>query len=121
MSTTFVCGLAALMLGSIATAAPAAAADRPPATEAVSYGDLDLSTDNGARVLARRIRKAAQEVCRDLIFGKHDIVPARSYRDCRDAAIADAVGAVGSERLSRVALARGVATPTAANRPMARR
>lgn len=43
--------------------APAVSAQGVPRTTTVTYADLDLATDDGARELDRRIDAAAREVC----------------------------------------------------------
>ncbi len=52
---------AALALTTIAL--PAQAEDRIWESRVVAYKDLDLATANGAKALARRIKKAAEATC----------------------------------------------------------
>jgi UrcA family protein len=73
-------------------------ADGYPAVT-VSYGDLNLSTPEGALTLYRRIAKAANQVC----GGNPDIrdpLAVRLSRLCRQAAMTRAVQAVGNARLA---------------------
>jgi UrcA family protein len=51
-----------LLAGSLGVAQAATPADDVP-TVVVSYGDLDLSTTDGANVLYKRISVAAHKVC----------------------------------------------------------
>jgi UrcA family protein len=61
-ATTFI---AALVICLPVLAEPPAASGKSPPSRVVHYADLDLSTDEGARVLYRRIKDAAWQVCRD--------------------------------------------------------
>ena len=51
----------------------------------VSYRDLDLSRDADSKVLASRIRRAAEIVCES-----HNTKNIARIRECRDLALADA-------------------------------
>ena len=102
-----------------AAASPAPADPAAPAL-AVSYRDLDVSSDAGAHILFRRITTAAESVCREQMLGQHGIDPARRYIGCRNAAIGQAVRAVGSERLSLYA-ARTPRRELPAHTPLAAR
>lgn len=62
MQRFIACALACLAFGFL-TATPALARDVN--ARRVSYADLDLSNDAGARVLLRRIDQAARAVCGD--------------------------------------------------------
>jgi len=72
------------LLAAATISAPAFAT--PPVAEAriaaVQYGDLDLSTENGQRVLDRRIAAAARDVCGtdERITGS--LTPSTSSRTC---------------------------------------
>ena len=61
-------------------------ADEPPAREAVSIRDLDLTTDAGIRKLERRINRAIDRVCPAEGIGA--LVQRRSVRECREDAVA---------------------------------
>ena len=61
-------------------------ADDPPAREAVSIRDLDLTTDMGIRKLERRINRAIDRVCPADGIGA--LVQTRSVRQCREDAVA---------------------------------
>jgi UrcA family protein len=62
-------------------------------SQAVSYADLDLSTDAGKKELRQRLNLTARWLCQKL--GEPEIAapPAPS---CRDAAVSDAMARVGS-------------------------
>lgn len=62
-------------------------------SQAVSYADLDLSTDAGRKVLRQRVRLTARYLCQKLGEPDTDSPPAPS---CRDAATADAMKRVGT-------------------------
>ena len=61
-------------------------------TKTVNYGDLNLDTEAGARVLYARLRVAAKEVCSPLA-GRALSLQAR-WQACYDHAIASAVADV---------------------------
>lgn len=56
-----IAGLAMLAAGSVA--ANTALADEEPLTLSVSYGDLDLASDEGFERLRSRIKRAGKEAC----------------------------------------------------------
>lgn len=63
----------------------------------VSYAELDLTKPEGARVLLKRLDRAARQVC-----GEADIrsASARQSKMCRDQAVARAVGFVNRPALT---------------------
>lgn len=73
-------------------------------TTSVRYDDLDLSTDAGARTLYQRIVTAARRVCPDDQSRSPKL--ARAVRQCRAAAIDEAVSEIGSPQLAAVRAAR---------------
>src|SRR3954471_18642310 len=71
----------------------------------VSYQDLNLSTEAGAKVLYERIHGAARQVCGDLEVRNLPAVRAREA--CVEKAVSDAVAAVNNQRLTQtVAMAQ---------------
>ena len=62
-------------------------------SQAVSYADLDLSTDAGRKMLQQRVRLTARYLCQKLGEPDNDSPPAPS---CRDAATSDAMKRVGT-------------------------
>ena len=97
-SLLVVCALA--IGSSMANAAPAL--DVPSAT--VKYSDLNLTTDNGAHQLYKRISAAARVVCPDADL--RDLSAFASSKTCQSEAIARAVRDVRSPRLAAVYGAR---------------
>jgi UrcA family protein len=94
---------AVLALGLTVAFAPVARADAAadvPKLE-VSYTDLDIATEQGARALYRRISTAARQVCPQ---GEGSIIPKLNdiSRTCIRDAIARAVHEVNSPRLAEV-------------------
>ncbi len=77
---------------------PAKAADPDVPTKAVKFQDLDISKPAGAKVLYRRIRAAAKEVCPETRDNEFWIIAARNA--CIDRAIDDAVKQVDSPLLT---------------------
>lgn len=88
-----------LIVGSLALA-PAAMAEPDtvrPVSTSVSYADLDLSTEGGARAMLERVKLAARDMC-----GTQPIhsplmprAPAQ-FRDCVADAVDSAVNGLGS-------------------------
>ena len=66
-------------------------------TVVVRYGDLDLSSTEGARVLYQRISVAARQVC-PFEYSK-SVSQVGKNRACREAAIERAVNAVNNPQL----------------------
>jgi UrcA family protein len=67
-------------------------------TTIVSYGDLNLDSEQGAKVLYARLRNAAQNVCSSL--EGRDLIQKRIWQGCFDNAIAGAVGQVNKARVT---------------------
>jgi len=78
------------------SAASAATVDEVPSV-IVKYGDLNLGTDAGVHTLYGRLVRAADRVCRVEFNG--DLHTRQRTLECREAAIARAVSAVGNPRL----------------------
>jgi UrcA family protein len=88
---------ACVLAGSLGVAQAATPSDDVP-TVVVRYGDLDLSTQEGAQTLYKRISSAARQVCP---AGDPRVLARFDYsRNCRAAAIARAVSNVHSSRLA---------------------
>jgi UrcA family protein len=80
-------------IGWVATAGVAHAAEGvEPLTRTVAYGDLNLDTEAGARVLYSRLRIAANGVCSPLA-GRNLSLRSR-WQACYDNAMASAVAQV---------------------------
>lgn len=92
-----VCGIAGL--GAAGAASATSSEGDVPAT-IVHYDPHSLDTDQGARVLYRRIVKAAVVVCPDMRVNPHFISDAT--RQCREQAVARAVHAINAPRLVAV-------------------
>jgi UrcA family protein len=85
-----------LIAGSVGAAQAATSTDAVP-TVVVRYGDLDLSSAEGARVLYQRISVAARQVC-PLEYSRA-VSQIGKNRACREAAIERAVNAVNNPQL----------------------
>jgi UrcA family protein len=92
--------IAGCIVAAVAAAADAAtpSADIPSMT--VHYADLDLTTEQGAHTLYRRLQAAARYVC--LSADLRDLERSALSRSCQEQAIARAVQAVSSPRLAAV-------------------
>jgi UrcA family protein len=91
--------LGCLLAGSLGVAQAAAPANDVPSV-VVSFGDLDLSTTDGANALYKRISAAAHKVC-PFEDSVHPLEVALN-NSCRTAAIARAVGKVNNAKLATV-------------------
>ena len=93
--------LALASLACLLTAASAGASQ--PAREVpsvtVSYGDLNLSTTEGANALYQRIRLAADSVCG---YQGRTLLERQLWMSCFNEAVERAVGAVGNPTLTSV-------------------
>ena len=67
-------------------------------TTIVSYGDLNLDSEQGAKVLYARIRSAAGTVCSSL--EGRDLTEKKFWQGCFDRAVASAVGQVNNTRVT---------------------
>ena len=81
------------------TALAGSSTDAVP-TAAVRYGDLDLSTEQGANALYRRIVNAARQVCDNP--GSRDLQRFVASEKCQAKAIEQAVSDVHSTKLAMV-------------------
>jgi UrcA family protein len=92
-SITSVIAASLLMLSWAACSPQARAADETVVgAKKVSYGDLNLNTGAGARVLYRRLRQAAGEVCTS--FESMDAVLRATWTACYQNALNSAVASV---------------------------
>src|SRR5437868_13031513 len=82
-----------LLAGSVGAAQAATSEDAVP-TIVVRYGDLDLTTTDGASVLYQRISVAAHQVCQGEF--SRAVSQVGKSRACREAAIERAVNAVNT-------------------------
>lgn len=78
--------VAPFVLAGALLSAPAIAAPEMDAPHtSVSYRDLDLSTDAGARILQQRVRRAAASVCG--VFDQRDLPAVSHAMACRKMAL----------------------------------
>ena len=96
---------ASLSLGVVSAARAATPADAAP-TITVSYGHLDLGSDEGSSVLYARIVSAAGAVCFADTINIHDLGAYTRERTCERNAIANAVREVNSSKLAALHQAR---------------
>jgi UrcA family protein len=87
------------LTGAVSLAAAATPDSNSPA-EVVRYADLDLTTEQGARTLYRRIVGAAETVCPQADI--RDLARSAQSRSCRQQAIARAVQSVSSPQLAAI-------------------
>ena len=67
-------------------------------TTIVSYGDLNLDSEQGAKVLYARLRNAAENVCSSL--EGRELIQKRIWQGCFDKAVTSAVGQVNKARVT---------------------
>jgi len=90
--TSVIAASLAILSWAACSAQARAADDTVVGAKKVTYGDLNLDTDAGARVLYRRLRGAAGEVCTPL--ESIDTVLKAGWRACIDQAMNSAIGSV---------------------------
>jgi UrcA family protein len=81
-----------LALGYVMSAGTASAETSQPLTKRVTYGDLNLDSQEGAKVFYARVRSAAAFVCSPL--EGRDLNSQRIWHACIDGALATAVAQV---------------------------
>lgn len=93
MSRTFqaLC-VAACAFATLIAPASAAETTRSHAAVTVHYGDLNLASEAGAKVLIRRLDQAARQVCGGDAFARG--LARREQRTCRTEAVTQAVADV---------------------------
>ena len=96
--------LAACGLGAASFGAVAATPDSDLPTITVRYGDLNLTTDQGTRVLYRRLTGAANLVCPTA--DNRDLNGSTQAAKCRATAIAAAVKKINNAHLAEIASGR---------------
>jgi UrcA family protein len=79
----------AFILGCVAIGGAQAAEAPQSLTQVIAYGDLNLDSDQGAKVLYSRLRHAARNVC--LPLEGRDLVQKNLWQSCFDNAVASAV------------------------------
>jgi UrcA family protein len=97
--------MGATALVSLLVAANASAGERLTVKDGVpaivvKYGDLDISTEAGARALYARLETAAKRVCPDP--ASRDLSLFEAARACRQQALDRAVGALNSPALAAI-------------------
>ncbi len=91
------CGaVSAAGIGAVSAATP----DDEPLSVAVKYDPQALSTPEGARVLYRKLVRAAEAVCPEDLANPHFI--SRSVKECREQSVARAVFKINNPSLVAV-------------------
>ncbi len=99
ISAAFIFAASFMAFGGAATLVPAQAAEPAQAyTSIVGYGDLNLDSEPGAKVLYARIRSAAGTVCSSL--EGRGLTEKKVWQGCFDNAVANAVGQVNNTRVT---------------------
>jgi UrcA family protein len=82
-----------------------------PRTMTVRFADLDTTNAEGAAVLYRRLKFAADVVCQDLDSGR-DLFLVRQHADCVRLALSNAIAKVDRPAVTAYAAGRGVVPAT---------
>ncbi len=82
----------------ITSGAAHAANSQQPLSRKVSYGDLNLDSTEGAKVLYARLRGAANDVCRP--FEGRELILQRTWQTCFNDAVARAVAQVNKSTVT---------------------
>ena len=98
--------LGACLIAALSGAAYAAAPGTASASVRVSYGDLNLASEQGNKELYTRIVSAAREVCGADQLDSRDLHALGFERACEQQAVATAVGQVHSPKLAALYNAR---------------
>lgn len=112
-NTVALLAVASLGVTLLASGAHAAEATVAAPVVRVSYVDLNLGTQAGAKVLYQRIRAAAERVCGDAESRQLEV--AAAAKACMDQAIVTSIRAVNNEQLTRTAKAKGFQVATSIN------
>jgi UrcA family protein len=94
--------LGVCLITALAGAAYAASPDTASASVRVSYGDLNLTSEQGSKELYARIVSAAREVCGASQVDIRDLSSLESERACERRAVATAVDQVHSPKLAAI-------------------
>jgi UrcA family protein len=70
-----------------------------PLTKIVAFGDLNLDSDQGAKVLYARLRHAAQYVCAPLEDSR-DLSLKAIWQNCVENSLSDAVGRINKPHVT---------------------
>jgi len=98
VSTAMACALGAALLCTLPAAAAFSADEDPPPTRKINYADLNIQSPAGARVLYRRIRTAAIELCH--FRDSWDLSIKHRREECIQRAVDEAVRSVPSAQLA---------------------
>jgi UrcA family protein len=85
--------LACIAHGGAVVAQPA-----QPLTKIVAFGDLNLESDQGAKVLYARLRYAAQDVCSP--YQSDELARKRVWQTCVENSLSDAVGRINKPQVT---------------------
>jgi UrcA family protein len=104
MRKTFVAGASALALAVVALPAVAATPSSIEATRiSVSFADLNIDSEAGARALYGRLQQASASVCKkDSLRELGSLAAVAKAEACYDETLTEAVAKIGSEALSKV-------------------
>lgn len=80
-----------------------------PRSVTVRFADLDMTNSQGAAVLFRRIKGAAESVCRDLESGR-DLGLIHRHANCVNLALGNAIVKIDRPAVTAYAAAHGVST-----------
>ncbi len=74
-----------------------------PGRGAVYYGDLNLDTEQDAKIMLERIERAAKKACGGHpTFGSYTHLPDHTFEECRTEAIQRTVKQLGAPMVTRI-------------------
>jgi|SRR5579871_1983473 len=97
--TTFIILVGFAALACVAHSATVVAQPEQPLTKKVAFGDLNLDSDQGAKVLYARLRHAAQYVCAPWEDSR-DLQRRATWRRCVENSLSDAVQRINKPQLT---------------------
>jgi UrcA family protein len=85
-------------LACVAHGATVVAQPAQPLTKIVAFGDLNLDSAQGAKILYSRLRYAAQDVCSP--YQSNELARRRVWRTCVERSLSDAVGRINKPQVT---------------------
>jgi len=116
LTTTTLVAVATLSVCSFTTARADTAFVFEPRSATVRFADLDTTTAQGAAVLYKRIKSAAESVCQDLEPGLLRLALKEQYASCIHLALGNAIVKIDRPAVTAYAAAHGFAPGEAAMR-----
>ena len=102
--TSIALSFGVVLLTSVGLASTASAntpdSERPPASEVVKYGDLNLSSEADAQVLLQRIKEATRHVCAAEMAGRSGVDAFYNGQWCQRQTLARSITNLGTYKVA---------------------